>query len=200
MRTPRRIFATGSRSVSAEPPGLGLDVDVLPMLTVLARSTRGLIGATWMAAALAFYSGCGDQSTERKGGGDIPELTAGSGASDAGAGGAAGAQSAGLVPWCDAYKIVHCVCQQCHQNPTLNGAAMPLMTYEDTQAPYPTAASSSFVWQKMQAAVTSRTMPETGNPSVAVEPLTDAQRNTLIDWFAQGAHDEGGRNCATTCN
>jgi hypothetical protein len=154
-----------------------------------------------MAALLALYTGCGDQSTDRKGGDDLPELTAGSGASDAGAGGAAGAQSAGLVPWCDAYKIVNCVCQQCHQNPTLNGAAMPLMTYEDTQARYPTATSSSFVWQTMQAAVTSRSMPETGNPSVvpAVKPLTDAQRNTLLDWFSQGALDEGGRNCPTTC-
>jgi hypothetical protein len=157
-----------------------------------------LIGLTCVAAVLALYTGCGDQSSERKGGGDIPDLTAGSGASDAGGAGADGQ----LVPWCDAYKIVNCVCQQCHQNPTLHGAAMPLMTYEDTQAPFPKATSSTLVWQKMQAAVSSGSMPETSNPSVvpAVKPLTDAQKQTLLDWFAQGAHDEGGRDCPTTCN
>jgi len=159
-----------------------------------------------MAAVLALYTGCGDQSTERKGGSDIPELNAGSAGSSAGAagteGGAAGAPSGGLVPWCDAYKVVNCVCQQCHQNPTLNGAAMPLMTYEDTQAPFPLATSQTLVWQSMQAAVRSGSMPETSNPAVvpAVKPLTDEQRQTLLDWFAQGAHDEGGRNCPMTCD
>ena len=173
------------------------------MLTALARSTRGFIGATFTAAVLALYTGCGDQSTDRNGGGEIPDLGA---AGDAGAtgaeGGGAGTQSSALVPWCDAYKIVNCVCQQCHQNPTLNGAAMPLMTYEDTQAPYPTAASSKLVWQAMQTAVASRSMPETGNPSVMppVKPLTNAQRDTLLEWLAQGAHDEGGRDCPSTCS
>jgi len=167
------------------------------MLTVLARSTRALIGTTVVAATLALF-GCGDQSTERNGGGDIPDLDAGSG----GEAGAGGMPSGRLVPWCDAYKVINCVCQQCHQDPTLNGAAMPLMTYEDTQAPYPTAGSSTLVWQKMQTAVSSGLMPETGNPSVvpAVKPLTSAQRTTLLDWLAQGAHDEGGRNCPMTCD
>ncbi|HKO50021.1 MAG TPA: hypothetical protein VJV79_19960 [Polyangiaceae bacterium] len=147
--------------------------------------------------ALALYTGCGDQSTEPNGGGDMPGLNAGSSGSEAGA---AGAQS-GLVLWCDAYKVVKCVCQQCHQNPTLNGAAMPLMTYEDTQAPFPLETSSTRVWERMQAAIISGSMPETSNPSVvpAVKPLTTAQRTTLLDWFAQGAHDQGGRNCPSSC-
>jgi hypothetical protein len=174
------------------------------MLTAFARSTRRLIGTTSAAAVLALYTGCGDQSTDRKGGGEIPDLNAGSGSGDAGAaeGGAAGAPSGALVPWCDAYKIVNCACQQCHQNPTVNGAAMPLMTYEDTQLPYPTATSSTFVWQKMQAAVSSRFMPETGNPSVVppVKPLSEADRTTLLSWLAQGAHEEGGRDCPRTCD
>jgi len=159
------------------------------MLTALARFTRGLIGATLSVAVLALYTGCGDQSTERKGGGDIPDL------------GVAGAQSAELVPWCDAYKVINCVCQQCHQKPTLNGAAMPLMTYEDTQAPFPVATSSSLVWQRMQVAIRSGSMPETSNPAVvpAVKPLSDTQRSTLLEWLAQGAHDEGGRNCPKSC-
>ena len=176
------------------------------MLTALASSTRGLIGATFMAVVLALYTGCGDQSTERKGGGGIPNLDAGGGGGEsnagaAGAGAAAGAQGS-PVPWCDAYKIINCVCQQCHRDPTLNGAAMPLMTYEDTQAPFPLPTSSTLVWEKMQVAVKSRVMPETGNSSVvpAVKPLTDAQQNTLLNWLAQGALDEGGSNCPMTCD
>jgi len=164
------------------------------MLTAFARSTRLSIGATFTAAMLALYTGCGDQSSERRGGDDLPELTAGSGASEGGA--------AGLVAWCDAYKVINCVCQQCHQNPPLNGAAMPLMTYEDTQAHFPLATSSTFVWERMQAAVASGSMPETSNPSVtpAVKPLTAAQRSALLGWLAQGAHDEGGRDCVSTCD
>lgn len=172
---------------------------VLPMMTAFASSTRRFIGTAFAAAVLVICTGCGDQGTERKGGGDVPDLTAGSG--NAGAeGGVAGAASE-LVPWCDAYKVINCVCQQCHQDPTLNGASMPLMTYEDTQAPYPTAASSTLVWQKMQTAVESGLMPETTNRSVMppVEPLTDAQRRILLDWLAQGAHPEGGRNCPNSC-
>src|SRR4051812_33031247 len=73
----------------------------LPMDATPARSTRPLIAVTFAAAVLALYTGCGDQSTARNGGGDIPGLSAGS-ASEAGA---AGAQSVGRsVPWCDAYK------------------------------------------------------------------------------------------------
>jgi len=164
------------------------------MLTALATSSRGLIGVTFLAAVLALYTGCSDQGTERYGGGQMPDLTAGSGAG--------GGASDRLVPWCDAYKVINCVCQQCHQNPPVNGAAMPLMTYEDTQAPFPQPTSSTLVWQKMQSAVSNRTMPETGNPSVvpAVKPLTDAERNTLLNWFAQGAHDQGGRDCPMTCD
>jgi hypothetical protein len=171
------------------------------MLTALARSTRGLIGTTFMAVVLALYTGCGDQSTERKGGGELPDLDAGGGGGAA-EGGAAGSQSGGLVAWCDAYQVVNCVCQQCHQNPTLNGAAMPLLSYEDTQVPFPLSTSASLVWHRMQAAVRSGSMPETSNPSVvpAVKPLTEAQRRTLLDWFDQGARDEGGRDCPTTCD
>ncbi|HET7540725.1 MAG TPA: hypothetical protein VFK05_12660 [Polyangiaceae bacterium] len=152
------------------------------------------------ALVLALYTGCSDQSTERTGGGEPPDLTAGSGSAGSGSG-EGGSAADGLVAWCDAYQVINCVCQQCHQNPTLNGAAMPLMTYEDTQARFPTATSSTYVWQKMETAVRNGYMPETGNPSVVppVQPLSNAQRSTLLDWLAQGAHDEGGRDCPQTC-
>jgi hypothetical protein len=201
VRAPRELPAKVATAAleqgrSAEALELGLDFAVLPMLTAVASSTRKLIEATLAAAMLFLYTGCGDQGTERKGGGEIPDLTAGGGS-----GGSGGGATETLVPWCDAYKIVNCVCQQCHQNPTRHGAAMPLMTYEDTQARYP-ASSSTLVWEKMKEAVTNRSMPETGDPSVdpPVAPLTDAQRTTLLAWLAQGAHPEGGLDCVATCN
>lgn len=166
------------------------------MLTPFASATRRLIEATVAAAVLLLYTGCGDQSTERRGGGEIPDLTAGGGSGSGG-----GAATEKPVPWCDAYKIVNCVCQQCHQEPTRHGAAMPLMTYEDTQARYP-ASSSTFVWERMEVAVTNRSMPETGDPSVnpPVKPLTEAERTTLLTWLAQGARAEGGLDCPSTCD
>ena len=182
------------------------------MRIALVGSTRVLIGAVTAAAVLALYSGCGDQSSERRGGGDIPDLTAGSvgtptagasgDASDAGAGGASGASGTQLVPWCAAYKIINCVCQQCHQDPPINGAPLKLISYEDTQGQYMGSAVKKTVWQEMQKVITSRFMPYMGNPSVMppVKPLSDEQQTTMLTWLAQGALDTGGTDCPKTCD
>ena len=170
------------------------------MLTAIVRSTRALIGASVAAGVLALYTGCGDQSADRRGGGDLPDLTAG--AAGAAEGGGAGALSGKTVPWCAAYEIINCACQRCHQDPVRHGASMPLVTYQDTQAPFPYPSSKTFVWEKMEAAVSSRFMPLTSDPSVMppVEPLSEADRTTLLDWLAQGARAEGGTACPGTCD
>jgi hypothetical protein len=171
-------------------------------------STRSLFGAVSAAAVLALYAGCGEQSSERRGGGDIPDLNAGSGmvaAPAAGAGGAADAGAGGagpeLVPWCDAYKIINCVCQQCHQNPPLNNAPLPLVTYDDTQGQYQGSALKLKVWQEMQKVIASRFMPYMGSDvTPPVKPLTDEQQATMLTWFDQGAVDIGGQDCPMTCD
>ncbi|MEO8902798.1 MAG: hypothetical protein ABI627_14840 [Polyangiaceae bacterium] len=106
------------------------------------------------------------------------------------------------MTWCEAYKIINCSCQQCHQNPPLNGAPIPLMTYADTQAPFPAPTSEEKVWQNMQSVVRLRFMPYTADATVMppVKPLTEAQYDTLLAWLAQGAHAEGGRDCPQTCD
>jgi hypothetical protein len=38
---------------------------------------------------------------------------------------------------CDVFAVVHSVCNKCHTNPTKNGAPFPLLTYADTQQPFP---------------------------------------------------------------
>lgn len=171
------------------------------------------------SALLALYPACTAQSRERRGGSDIPDLTAGSGAmlpqagaaGEGGAFGEAGEAGAGGAPvvtppvtWCAAYQVITCVCQQCHQNPPVNHAPFPLLTYADTQVPYPYATSKKKLWQEMQTAVTSGYMPYMGieDPPVAppVQPLSDERKTTLLTWFAEGAHDEGGQECPMTCD
>lgn len=198
------------------------------MPLAFAMPSRASFGALGASALIVVFSGCGEQSLERKGGGDIPDLNGGSAAiagsggasplefggggvtSESGAaglaeseGGAAGTVvvAPGPVPWCDAYKVINCVCQQCHQDPTLNGAAMPLLTYENTQVGYPRPTSTP-VWKRMQTAVTSDFMPYQGDPTVMppVKPLTAEQKNTLLTWLMEGAHDEGGLDCPATCD
>lgn len=172
--------------------------------------TEAVLLAMLLLAAIA--AGCGDLSSERRGGRALPDLTAGAGGGealpDAGTsagsneGGAAGAVDVPPVAFCEAYAIINCVCQQCHQSPPLNGAPIPLMTYEDTQAPFPLATSSRRVWQTMQSVVASDFMPYTGNAKVMppVQPLTPEQKSTLLTWLMEGAHDEGGTDCPMNCD
>jgi hypothetical protein len=155
---------------------------------------RSLMGAITVAALMALYGGCASNSvsTHQEGGGSpppVPEagLSEGTSPSDA------------PVPWCAAYHIINCVCQQCHQNPPLNGAPIPLMTYDDTQAPFGT---KELVWQVMQDVVSSRFMPFTGDPTVmpVVLPLDDDDYNTMLAWLGQGATDLGGQDCPMECD
>ena len=157
--------------------------------------SRVLLGIASVAALVALYAGCAssDVNTNRQGG-PLPPIPE------------AGLHEASLsdvpVPWCAAYQIINCVCQQCHQNPPLNGAPIPLMTYADTQAPFPLATSKNHVWQTMQNVVSTRFMPYMGDKTVmpVVLPLDDDDYDTLLSWLAQGAVDLGGQDCPMTCD
>lgn len=165
------------------------------MLIASATSTRVFLGVLCAVACAAFV-GCGGSSE----GSPSDAGSAGAGW-EAGATGDAGADSSG-VKWCDAYRVINCSCQQCHQAEPIHGAPIPLMTYEDTQAPFPTSTSTNRVWQTMEDVVGMGFMPFTGDSSVMpkVMPLSDADRTTLLDWLAQGAHDESGRACENSCS
>ena len=120
--------------------------------------------------------------------------------SASGAGAGAGASSADTVTWCAAYQIINCVCQQCHQDPPLHGASVPLLTYADTQVPFPEAPTRK-VWEEMQTVIRDHSMPYTGDKTIMplVQPLTDEQYDTMLTWLNEGAHDEGGQACPQTC-
>ena len=110
--------------------------------------------------------------------------------------------AAAPVTWCAAYQVINCVCQQCHRNPPLNGAPIPLVTYADTQAHFPLSVSKNRVWQTMQKVISTDFMPYMGDPTIKpkVLPLTPDQKQLMLDWLGQGAHDEGGQACDMTCD
>jgi hypothetical protein len=90
-------------------------------------------------------------------------------------------------------------CQRCHTDPPVNGAPVPFLTYEDTQAQY--YASDEKWSDAMVGPVTRGFMPYVAlnDPPTSlmppVEPLTDDEKTTLLTWLKQGALPEGGTDC-----
>ena len=70
-------------------------------------------------------------------------------------------------------------CQPCHQSPPLNGAPFPLMSYEDTLAPFNRSLRR---WQRMAEVIDPTAtfhMPPPGQPQLTVDELA-----TLRGWLA----------------
>lgn len=83
----------------------------------------------------------------------------------------------------DVAAVVEDRCALCHGDPLAYGALMPIVDWEDTRAPSPSAPSRP-VWQQMELRVhdAERPMPPRG-----VEPLTAGELAVLDAWFAAGA-------------
>jgi hypothetical protein len=168
------------------------------MKTARSSLGRALLGVISALGLIALYVGCASNnvSTNREGGGAIPPVPL--------EGGDEFVLSDVPVPWCAAYHIINCVCQECHQNPPLHDAPIPLMTYADTQAPFPpmSTTTKTRVYQIMQTVVSTRFMPYTGDKTVMppVHPLSDADYDTILSWLAQGATDLGGQDCPMECD
>ncbi|MGE0323930.1 MAG: hypothetical protein AB7K71_32990 [Polyangiaceae bacterium] len=90
---------------------------------------------------------------------------------------------------CDVYAVLQKKCLRCHGDPIQNGAPFTLATWEDTQQDY----IGKPRWTAMQNAVETDFMPATFfnelDPPLQppVESLTDAEKQTLLDWFDAGA-------------
>jgi hypothetical protein len=152
----------------------------------------------WASLVLvAIVCACGDHEPElERRGGPIPDpdvTPTPPACGTHGAGGEGGAPEV-RVAFCQAEKVLHEVCQRCHQNPPLHGAPFPLVTYQDTQEPF---GPGKLRWQRMEEVVESGFMPLRGllmDPPV--EPLTCEQKSTLLGWLAQCAQPEGGTDCS----
>jgi hypothetical protein len=112
-----------------------------------------------------------------------------------GAGGEGGVPSV-PVRFCQAEIVLRTVCQRCHQDPPLQGAPFPLVSYEDTQAIY---EGEKLRWERMKEVVASDFMPARGTGiEPPVEFLTCEEKSTLMGWLEQCAQPLGGTECAET--
>ena len=155
-----------------------------------------------LTSALAF--GCSDSDTtlERRGGPLPEEATGGADTSPPGdppEEATGGADTGPPVSFCEALTVLRAKCQRCHQDPPQNGAPVPFLTYEDTQARYYTTTKKFS--DAMPLAVEQDFMPyvllnETDPPIMPpVEPLTPEEKTTLLEWLKQGALPVGGTDC-----
>lgn len=83
---------------------------------------------------------------------------------------------------CEIDAILEAKCRRCHQDPPLNSAPFPLLTWENTQAEY----FDKPIHERMFNAVSTGFMPYMGsNPPLdpPVEPLTESEKTTLLDWL-----------------
>jgi len=142
--------------------------------------TRSLATALFVSLALA---GCADDSGAE---------------GDSGGAGAAGSASS-AVPFCEALTVIRDKCQRCHQSPPQHGAPVPFLTYEDTQGQYYTTDRK---WSDAMVGVVARgVMPDLSqnDPPTSltppVEPLSADEKETLLEWLAQGAKPQGGTDC-----
>jgi hypothetical protein len=86
---------------------------------------------------------------------------------------------------CDVEQVLVDKCQRCHSNPPAPGVPIPLVTYEDTQVPFP-AQNNEPVWQVIGDVIELDAMP--------VQPpfLTAGERGTLLAWVDAGAPPADG--------
>jgi hypothetical protein len=153
----------------------------------------------------ALVLGCSDSETtlERRGG-PLPEEATGGAETgpplpEDATGGAGGADTAPPVAFCEALTVLRAKCQRCHQDPPQNGAPVPFLTYEDTQARYYTTTKKFS--DVMLSAVEQDFMPyvllNEADPPIMppVEPLKPEEKTTLLGWLKQGALPVDGTDC-----
>ena len=104
------------------------------------------------------------------------------------------------VTWCEARSVLQQKCVRCHQDPPQNEAPFPLLTFEDVHAtPYAQMYDvDDEAWELMLNAVETGFMPPvTLFPDLdpPVEPLTDDEKNTLLDWLRAEAPANGPTDC-----
>ena len=117
---------------------------------------------------------------------------------EAGAGGAAGAEAGALSepPWCTVQAILARKCQRCHDTLPAHGAPFALITYDDTQSKDNKGKAR---FERIAHALDKQLMPpQSVKLDPPVEPLTDAERATILNWCAQSAPLTGGAACADT--
>jgi hypothetical protein len=156
-------------------------------------SHRRSAGFALLGVLLAVSTACnGDADLERRGG-PLPDT------SDGGAGGVEIPVDGEAIAFCDALTVVRAKCQRCHGDPLANAAPVPFLTFEDFSAPYGTSTqtygevATRVVENDVMPYVALNDLPDPIMPPV--EPLTAAEKATLLGWLKQGRMPEGGTSC-----
>lgn len=74
-------------------------------------------------------------------------------------------------------------CRRCHTTPTRHGAPFPLLTWQQATQRY----HGEPLTRVMGAVVRSGFMPYQVETNPPVQPLTEAEKKTLLDWIEAGA-------------
>jgi hypothetical protein len=155
-----------------------------------------------LALAAVTVAGCTADLTEGCLSGKCPppEMTTATSSTSTGAGGQDGGvpcdplPATGDIP-CDVFKVIHGVCNRCHQDPPLAGAPFPLLSYEDTQMPYDTHGKLRY--QRMHEVIQPDGSPHMPFKStvIVVPELTPEQFATLDAWLACPTPTAQGQGC-----
>lgn len=95
---------------------------------------------------------------------------------------------------CDVADVLSARCQGCHQDPPVGGAHFPLLSYEDTHKLRGMTGKRN--WQRMAEVIEPDGSPHM--PYKDAEQLSEAQLQTLRDWFAAcAAPVSEGTGCDT---
>ena len=154
--------------------------------TVASMTRSGLRATKILLGAAALLAGCSAPST-------VSAPTSDGGAANPDVSGAeAGATHQLDSEWCAALTVLKAKCQRCHADPTQNNAPFALLTYEDTQA---LDHNRTPRFETMRQVVESDYMPP-GFLKVTppVEPLSAAEKSTLLGWLA-GEPPLGAASC-----
>jgi uncharacterized membrane protein len=112
-------------------------------------------------------------------------LSSGAGAEHSSGAAGAAPDHAGERSWCEVQRVLQAKCQRCHAASPEHGAPFPLVSYEDTQV---VSAGGTARFSAIEKAVLDDFMPP---GFIALEPpvlpLSDAEKQTLLDWCASGA-------------
>jgi hypothetical protein len=84
---------------------------------------------------------------------------------------------------CDVDDVLAKKCRRCHAIPPRHGAPFPLFTWTELQA----TRSSQPLYQVVARVVQTGFMPLRIPANPPVEPLTDSEKKTLLDWAGAGA-------------
>lgn len=110
---------------------------------------------------------------------------------DGDAGGAQSGLSSGLP--CDVDKVLADSCRSCHAAPPQFGSPMPLLTWDQLQAPAATDPSKK-VYELVAARIADEAKPMPPSPNAR---LSEANRKAIADWAASGA-PRGTETCGNT--